>query len=114
MTGHLMSLNGVPISLEVVRQGGVTLSRSEDEFVSSQAGQEVVYLRALRKGVGCTQNDTTEIWEDNASCIMKSENPANRDRSRRFNVKVHFLRDLVRDGHVSCWKCRDRRMFPTL
>ena len=49
----------------------------------------------------------TEIWEDNASCIMMSENPTNRDRSRHVDVKVHYLRDLVRDGHVKLVKCAD-------
>jgi hypothetical protein len=47
----------------------------------------------------------TEIWEDNASCIMMSENPNNRDRSRHVDVKVHFLRYVVRDGHVKLLKC---------
>ena len=46
----------------------------------------------------------TEIWEDNASYMM-SENPTNRDRSRHVDVKVHFLRDLVRDGHIKLVKC---------
>ena len=88
------------------RQVGVTLSSSEAEFVAaSQAGQEVVYLRALLRGFGYPQVGATEIWEDNASCIMMSENPTNRDRSRHVDVKVHFLRDLVRDGHVKLLKC---------
>ena len=34
-----------------------------------------------------------------------SENPTNRDRSRRVDVKVHFLRGLVRDGHIKLVKC---------
>jgi hypothetical protein len=34
-----------------------------------------------------------------------SENPTNRDRSRHVDVKVHYLRDLVRDGHVKLVKC---------
>ncbi len=43
MTGYLMSLNGGPISWKSSRQGGVTLSNSEAEFVvASQAGQEVI------------------------------------------------------------------------
>jgi hypothetical protein len=29
----------------------------------------------------------------------------NRDRSRHVVVKVHYLRDLVRDGHVKLVKC---------
>ena len=106
MTGYLMSLNGGVISWRSSRQGGVTLSSSEAEFVAaSQAGQEVVYLRELLKGFGHPQKKPTEIWEDNASCIMMSENPTNRDRSRHVDVKVHYLRDLVRDGHVKLVKC---------
>ena len=36
---------------------------------------------------------------------MMSENPTSRDRSRHVDVKVHFLRDLVRDGHIKLVKC---------
>jgi hypothetical protein len=106
MTGYLMSLNGGAISWRSSRQGGVTLCSSEAEFVAaSQAGQEVVYLRVLLRGFGYTQKKPTEIWEDNASCIMMSKNPTNRDRSRHVDVKVHYLRDLARDGHVKLVKC---------
>ena len=41
----------------------------------------------------------------NASSIMISENPSNRDRSRHPDVKVHFLRHVVRDGHISLLNC---------
>ena len=64
-----------------------------------------MYLRVLLRGFGYTKKKPTEIWEDNASCIMMSENPTNRDRSRHVDVKVHYLRDLVRDGHVKLVKC---------
>ena len=47
----------------------------------------------------------TEIWEINASFIMMSENPTNRDRSRHVDVKVHFLRELVRDGQIKLVNC---------
>jgi hypothetical protein len=101
-----MSLNGGPISWKSSRQGGVTLSSSEAEFVAaSQAGQEVVYVRALLRGFGHCQKGSTEIWEDNAPCIMLRDNPANRDRSRHVDAKVHFLRDPVRDGHIKLAKC---------
>ena len=59
----------------------------------------------LLRGFDYTQTKPTEIWEDNTSCIMMSENPTNRDRSRHVDVKVHYLRDLVRDGHVKLVKC---------
>jgi hypothetical protein len=112
MTGYLMSLNAGPISWKSSRHGGVPLSSSEAEFVAaSQAGQAVVYLRALLRGFGYTQKGP--IWAYNVSYIMMSENPTNRDRSDfelshqhgHVDVKVHFLRDLVRDGQVKLLKC---------
>jgi len=82
------------------------LSSSEAEFVAaSQAGKEVLYLRAFLKGFACPQARPTEIWEDNASCILKSENPSNRERSRHVDVRVHFLRDMLQDGAVKLVKC---------
>ena len=92
MTGYLMSLYGGPISWKSSRQGGVTLSSSEAEFVvACQAGQEIAYLRDLLKGFGYTQKGPTEIWEDTVSCIMMSETPTNRDRVGHVDVKVHFF-----------------------
>ena len=83
MTGYLLSLNGGPIAWKAARQGGVTLSSSEAEFIAaSQAGKEVLYLRALLKGFACPQTKPTETWEDNDFCILMSENPTNRERSR--------------------------------
>ena len=106
MTGYLFSLNGGAVSWRSSRQGGVTLSSAEAEFVAaSQAGQEAVYLRALLRGFNFQQTGATEIWEDNASCIMMSENPSNRDRTRHVDTRVHYLRELVRDGHVKLLKC---------
>jgi hypothetical protein len=34
-----------------------------------------------------------------------SENPTNRERSRHVDVRIHFLRDIVRDGSVKLIKC---------
>jgi len=89
MTGYLFSLNGGAVSWRSSRQGGVTLSSAEAEFVAaSQAGQEAVYLRALLRGFNFRQLGAPEIWEDNASCIMMSENPANRKRTRHVDTRI--------------------------
>jgi len=109
MTGYLFSLNGGAVSWRSFRQGGVTLSSAEAEIVAaSQAGQEAIYLRALLRRFNFRQIGATEIWEDNACCIMMSENPANRERTRHVQImhtRVHYLRELVRDGHVKLLKC---------
>jgi len=98
-----MSLNGGAISWRSSRQGWFTLSTSEAEFVvASQRGQEVVYLRVLLRGFGYTQKKPTEIWEDNDSCLDHDER---KPYESHFDVKVHYLGDLVRDGHVKLVRC---------
>jgi hypothetical protein len=96
MTGYLFCLNGRAVSWLSSRQGGVTLSSAEAEFVAaSQPGQEAIYLRGLLRGFNFRQVGATEIWEDNASCIMMSENPANRERTLHVDTQVHYLRELA-------------------
>jgi hypothetical protein len=111
MTGYLISLNGGAVSWRSSRQGGVTLSNAEAEFVAaSQAGQEAIYLRALLLGFNFRQVGATEIWEDNASCIMISENPANRERTRHVDTRVHYLRELVEMRRsAECGRCADQK-----
>ena len=51
VTGYVMALNGAPISWQSCRQGGVTLSSNEAEYVgASSVAQENAYLRALLSG----------------------------------------------------------------
>ena len=67
--------------------GGVTLSSAEAEIVAAtQAGQEAVHVRALLRGFNYRQVGATEMWVDNAPCIMMSENPANRERTRHVET----------------------------
>ena len=106
VTGYVMSLNGAPISWRSCRQGGVTLSSSEAEYVAASAvAQENAYLRSLLSGFDRPPLGPTCVWEDNAACILMSENPVNRDRSRHVDVKFHFLRERVRAGEIKLFKC---------
>ena len=106
VTGYVMSLNGAPISWRSCRQGGVTLSSSEAEYVAASAvAQENAYLRSLLTGFDRAPVGPTCVWEDNAACILMSENPVNRDRSRHVDVKFHFLRERVRAGEIKLYKC---------
>jgi len=108
VTGYVMALNGAPISWRSCRQGGVTISSSEAEYVATSAvAQENAYLRALLSGFDRSPLGPTCVWEDNIACILMSasENPVNHDRSRHVNVKFHFLRERVRAGEIKLYKC---------
>jgi len=101
VTGYVMALNGAPISWRSWRQGGVTLSSSETEYVAPSAvAQENAYLRALLSDFDHSPLDPTCVWEDNVVCILMSKNPVNRNRNRHVDVKFHFLRERVRAGDI--------------
>jgi hypothetical protein len=56
-------------------------------------------------GVSISDKSAPQKYGDNASCIMMSKNPANRERIRHVDTRMHYLRELVRDGHVKLLKC---------
>eukprot|EP00961_Rhodomonas_salina_P030457 409935-Rhodomonas_salina.1 len=79
VTGYVLSMNNAPISWKAKRQDCMTLSSAEAEYVAvSMCSQEVVYLRAMLRGLGYEQVTLTAVWEDNAACIMMANNPVNR------------------------------------
>ena len=55
--------------------------------------------------MGREQEGPTEIWEDNASAIMMSENPVNWERSRHIDTCLYVVRDLVQEKIVKLIKC---------
>eukprot|EP00961_Rhodomonas_salina_P265763 3592316-Rhodomonas_salina.1 len=106
VTGYVLSLNNAPVSWKAKRQDCVTLSSAEAEYVAaSMAGQEVVYLRAILRGLGYEQTHVTEVWEDNAACIQISKNPVNRKFTRHIDVRRYYVRDLVQEGTMALVKC---------
>ena len=106
VSGYLISMNNGPISWKAKRQLCTTLSSAEAEFVAaSVCGVEVIYLRNLLSDLGYEQTTPTTVFEDNAACILMSENPAHPDHSRHIDTRKWFLRDMVRDQMLKLVKC---------
>eukprot|EP00961_Rhodomonas_salina_P194231 2622732-Rhodomonas_salina.1 len=81
-------MNNAPISWKAKRQDCVMLSSAEAEYVAaSMCCQEVVYLRAMLRGLGYEQVAQTAVWEDNAACIMMANNPVNRKFTRHIDTR---------------------------
>ena len=105
-SGYLISMNNGPVSWKAKHQSCTTLSSAEAEFVAaSVCGQEVIYLRNLMRDLGQEQTEPTIVFEDNTSCILMSENPANAERSRHIDTRKYFLRDMVRSKTLVLKKC---------
>jgi len=92
-TGYILIMNCGLISWKSRRQDNVSRSTSEAEFfASSQAAQEVVYLRETLCDFGYSQSTAIDIFEDNLACIAMSENPAR----RKIDIRRYLVRDLVK------------------
>ena len=92
----------------------MTLSSAEAEFVAaSLCGKEVVYIRAVLRGIGQEQKQPTVLWEDNQACIDMAENPVHWDQSRHIDVKAHNVRELQDDGVLKLKNVLQQTMWLT-
>lgn len=62
------------------------------------ANCEIVWLRNFFAELFEQVLDTTMIYYDNQSRIKLLENPVFHDRSKRIEIKYHFIRDMVLRG----------------
>ena len=84
------------------KQGSVTLSTAEAEYVSaSDASREAVWLRKLVSDLFGTSLEPVVIHCDNQSCIKILENPMFHDRSKHMEMRYHYVRDMVQRRAIS-------------
>ena len=62
---------------------------------STHAAKEATWLRLLLMELGLlnADNQHTEIRGDNQSSIALANNPVLHQRSKHFNIKLHYIRD---------------------
>jgi hypothetical protein len=94
-------IGGFPVCWKSKRQPTVALSTSEAEYMSmASAAQTAIWLRCLLEDLGVSQNDATEMFEDNQGCIGMAKNPVNHERTKYIDIKYHFVRELLERGIV--------------
>ena len=62
-------------------------------------------MRRVLEKLGHSQGKCTTVLCDNSSTIKLSKNPVMHGRSKHIDVRLHFLRDLTRDGVVELKHC---------
>jgi hypothetical protein len=105
MSGWTTSIGKNVVNWNASKQGCVTLSTAEAEYVAAGgATQEIVWARGLMKELGIDQGTVT-LLEDNQSCIAMSLNPVKQTRTKHVDIKDHFIREEVKRGTLKLEYC---------
>ena len=121
-TGHIITYCGYPIHWASKLQSEIALSTTEAEYIAlSMATRELLPLCCLLQEIhkhglvdlplpenyNVTRTNTFEvsqIFEDNASCIILAHSEATKVRTKHIALKWHHFKDQIRNGSIKVVK----------
>ena len=85
----------------------IALFTIEAEYVALCVAtyQGVMFLRNLLTELFISMKHPSSIMEDNKSCISYASNLMTTSKSKHINVKLHFVRDAIRDKIIVMQWC---------
>ena len=93
-------------------QPTVALSTMEAEYMSlCSATQEVMFPRQVLIELSLVLKHPTSMMEDNKGCISFAKNTMTKNKSKHINVKMHFVRDAIRDKIIVIQWCSTHNMI---
>ena len=89
------------------KQNTVAQSTAEAEFIAANAAvNQALWLRKVLVGLNMKQEGCTEVFVDNQAAIAISNNPVFHGKTKHFNIKLFFLREVQKEGSVDLKYCR--------
>lgn len=114
-TGYIFKLFGGAISWRSKLQPTVALSSTEAEYRSTtEAAQEVTWLRSLLTSFGYTPVDPTPLHCDNLGAIQLTSKSIFHARTKNIEIQYHFIRELVKSKVVCLAHCPSQSMMADL
>ena len=99
-SGYCFKFAGAPISWACRKQRSTALSTAEAEYVAlTEAVKEAAYLRALFNEMNIKQEKIL-ILNDNQAAIKLCQNPIVSSKSKHIDLKMHYIRDCIKEGVV--------------
>lgn len=122
-TGYIITYCGCPVHWASKLQTEVALSTAESEYIAlSMATRELLPLRRLVLELHknslintpladhpfshtiTSHLEATQIFEDNASCIVLAYSDGTKMRTKHISLKWHHFKDQLRAGHITITK----------
>lgn len=114
-TGNIFPMSNGPISWLSKKQGIVTLSTAEAEYVAlTMAAQEAVWIRRLLTDLKVPQDHPTVLMEDNQGAICIAKNPVSHSRTKHIDVRYHYIREALIDKTIELKYCPTNEMIADL
>jgi ribonuclease HI len=100
-SGYICKVNGGTVSWSCKKQGLVTLSSMESEYVAlTEACKETKWLSTVMREFQINVPETVVIHTDSQSCIEAIRNQKFSSRTKHIDTRHHFIRDEVNAGRV--------------
>jgi transposase InsO family protein len=105
-SGYLCKVNGGTVSWSCKKQGLVTLSSMESEYVAlTEACKEVQWLTTVARAFPIIMPITVVINTDSQSCIEAIKNQKFSYRTKHIDTRHHYIREQVNVGKVKLQYC---------
>ncbi|KAG8921946.1 hypothetical protein FRC01_014710, partial [Tulasnella sp. 417] len=95
-SGYIFYFGNAPISWSSKRQGIVTNSTMEAEYLGlSNAARHTIWLRELMEDLGCPQKEPTVLFGDNNASLILAEDVSDHSRAKHVKRVYHYVRERI-------------------
>lgn len=106
ISGYAFLIDGGAISWSSKKQPIIALSTTEAEYIAlTHAGRELVWLRQLLSEIARPLHHPSTLHCDNQSAIALSKDNMINARTKHFDIRYHWIRELVSDNVISITYC---------
>jgi hypothetical protein len=89
------------------KQEIVAQSTAEAEFIAASAAvNQALWLQKILRDLHMEEEKPTEISVNNQAAIAISHNPVFHGKTKHFNIKLYFLREVQKNGDVKLIYCK--------
>jgi len=105
--GYCFSLGSGMFYWSSKKQEIVAQSTVEAKFiVATAAVNQALWLRKILFDLNLEQKQSTEIHVDNQVAIAISNNPVFHGKTKHFNIKLFFVREVQKNGDIILCYCK--------
>lgn len=99
------------ICWESRKQKTIALSTAESEYVAlSEAAREAIFLKRFIAEVTGQPEAPVKIYSDSQSAVAIAENHVHHQRTKHIDVRHHYVRESVEQGHITLEYVETARM----